>query len=653
MARKSLFRIGFSIFCFLCLPTLAFGQGFQGISDLKHALRLEGARWEAGETSMTRLSPEERQSRLGLVPPVHTGKEPLLSLEAAPLFTLPASLDWRNNGGNYVTPVRNQGGCGSCWAFASTGALESATLISNLAPGIDLDLSEQVLVSCGGVGSCGGGSIDSVANFFKNTGLPVESCYPYTGTDAACSNACADWQSSTYGISNWHYVATTSPTVDALTTALNTHGPLVTTMSVYQDFFSYQSGVYHYTSGTFAGFHAVLLVGYDDIEQYFIVKNSWGTDWGESGYFRIAYSELHSPAGFGEWTIAYQGIAPECIYNVSQPVPASFPASGGDGSVSVNTPSDCPWTATSNDPWMVITSGASGIGNGTVSFSVSTNTGSSRTGTLRVAGQTLSVTQDAVPCPCSINPTQQSFDSAGETGSIGVTAGSGCAWTTQSNASWLTITAGAIGSGSGTTVYSVAANSSTLARTGTITVAGQIFTVTQSAAVQPVLGINAGGVDYTSGKGIHYLGDQYFSGGVTVTTGSAIQGTADGPLYQVGRSGNFSYAIPLPDGNYDLTLKFADFTYSLPGQRVFDVLIGGTKVLKDFDIYALSGKNTALDITFSVSVTHGTLNIQFVPIIADAQINALLISGASSPPKNPPIKIKRYYTTEPKKIGPG
>ena len=92
MARKSLFRIGFSIFCFLCLPTLAFGQGFQGLSDLKHALRLEGARWEAGETSMTRLSPEERQSRLGLIPPVHTGNEPLLSLEAAPLFTLPASV---------------------------------------------------------------------------------------------------------------------------------------------------------------------------------------------------------------------------------------------------------------------------------------------------------------------------------------------------------------------------------------------------------------------------------------------------------------------------------------------------------------------------------------------------------------------------------
>ncbi len=628
---------------------LAFGQGFQGLSDLKHALRLEGARWEAGETSMTRLSPEERQKRLGLVPPVHTGHEPLLSLEAAPLFTLPTGLDWRSNGGSYVTPVRNQEGCGSCWAFASTAALESVTLISNRTPGVDLDLSEQVLVSCGGVGSCGGGYIDSVANFFKNTGLPVESCYPYTGTDGACSNACPGWQSSTYRISSWHYVATSSPTLDALKAALYAYGPLVTTMSVYQDFFSYQEGVYQYVSGTLAGFHAVLLVGYDDIDQYFVVKNTWGTDWGESGYFRIAYSELNSPVGFGEWTIAYEGTAPACNYNVSQLVPASFPASGGDGSVSVNTPSDCPWTATSDDPWMVITAGASGIGNGTVSFSVYTNNGPGRMGTLRVAGQPLSVLQDTVPCTYSMNPTQQSFGSDGGTGSVGVTAGSSCAWTTQSDASWLTITAGAIGSGSGTTVYSVAANSSTRARTGTMTVAGQTFTVTQSGAVVPVLGINAGGPDYTSGNGIHYLADRYFSGGVTGTAASAVNGTPDSPLYQAGRSGNFSYAIPLPDGDYDLTLKFADFTYSLPGQRVFDVLIGGSKVLKNFDICALSGRNTALDITFTVSVTHGTLNIQFAPITADAQINALLISGASSPPKKPPIKIKRYYTTEPRK----
>ena len=166
-----------------------------------------------------------------------------------------------------------------------------------------------------------------------------------------------------------------------------------------------------------------------------------------------------------------------------------------------------------------------------------------------------------------------------------------------------------------------------------------------------VLGINAGGSDYISGNGIHYLADRYFSGRVTGITGSAIKGTTDAPLYQTARSGNFSYAIPLANGNYDLTLKFAENTYSSPGQRIFNVLVGGTTVLKDFDIYDVSGRSAALDVTFTVSVTSGILNIQFIPTTGDAQINALLISTASSTPKNPPGRIRRYYTTEPVNSG--
>ena len=310
MARKRFLLIGFSILCFLCFQTLAFGQESLGLSDLQYALKIRGARWEAGENSMTRLSPEERQKRLGLVRPVHTGTEPMLSSETqAPVVELPASLDWRNNGGNYVTPIRNQGSCGDCWAFATTAGLESNTLIANHTPGTNLDLSEQVMVSCGGAGSCSGGSIDAASNFIESTGLPVESCYPYTGTNGACSNACANWQSSTYRISSWQYVATTQPTVDGIKNALSTYGPLVTTMAVYQDFFSYQSGVYHYVTGSLAGSHAVLIIGYDDVDQCFVVKNSWGTGWGESGFFQIAYSELTSPVGFGDWTIAYVGFS--------------------------------------------------------------------------------------------------------------------------------------------------------------------------------------------------------------------------------------------------------------------------------------------------------------------------------------------------------
>jgi hypothetical protein len=90
MAGKRFFLIGFSILCFLCFQTLAFGQESLGLSDLQHSLKMRGARWAAGETSMTRLSPADQQKRLGLVPSFNTGREPNRAMEAldAPLLDL-------------------------------------------------------------------------------------------------------------------------------------------------------------------------------------------------------------------------------------------------------------------------------------------------------------------------------------------------------------------------------------------------------------------------------------------------------------------------------------------------------------------------------------------------------------------------------------
>ena len=202
-----------------------------------------------------------------------------------------------------MTGIRNQGSCGSCWAFATTAALESNVLISS---GIRPDLSEQILVSCGNAGSCNGGYPTTASSFIRDTGLPAETYYPYAATNGACANAIAGWQNATSRISSWHYVGnTTSPTVDQIKSELVTYGPLVTTFDVYSDFYYYSGGVYQYTSGTYEGGHAVLIVGYDDSGQYFIVKNSWGGSWGESGYFRVGYSELNSIIKFGDWTLAY------------------------------------------------------------------------------------------------------------------------------------------------------------------------------------------------------------------------------------------------------------------------------------------------------------------------------------------------------------
>jgi C1A family cysteine protease len=275
------------------------------IDAIRMAIEAKGARWVAKENPISLLPKEERAKKLGLIKPF--GLDLPVRASLSPPVGLPSSLDWRDyTGDNYVTPVRDQGGCGSCWAFSTTAALESYTLIANATPGIDLDLAEQILLSCSGAGNCDDGGIpEYAAEFIRDTGLPLETCYLYTATDGNCSNACPNWQSSAYTIPSWQYVATYAPTVNALKEGLFTYGPLPTTMAVYTDFWSYDGGVYSHTSGILEGYHAVLLVGYNDEEQYFIVKNSWNTWWGESGYFRIAYSEVGGVVEFGEFTIAY------------------------------------------------------------------------------------------------------------------------------------------------------------------------------------------------------------------------------------------------------------------------------------------------------------------------------------------------------------
>jgi hypothetical protein len=182
--------------------------------------------------------------------------------------------------------------------------------------------------------------------------------------------------------------------VSAIRDALVSYGPLVTTMDVYEDFYSYSSGVYSYTTGAHEGGHAVLIVGYSDAGQYFIVKNSWGAGWGESGYFKIAYSELGTVVNFGDYTLRYTGSA--CSYSIS-PSSQSLGHGDGSGSVTVATQGGCAWTATSNAPsWITTTS--SGTGNGTATFTVAANAGAkSRTGTLTIAGRTHTVTQAGAP----------------------------------------------------------------------------------------------------------------------------------------------------------------------------------------------------------------------------------------------------------------
>ncbi len=277
------------------------------VEEIRHAIKAKSARWHADETSVSRLSLQQKKMRLGLREDEELSGNYLSSSQSAPIpmvTAAPATLDWRNvTGVNYVSPVKNQGSCGSCWAFAVTAAAESQVMIAT--SGQPIDLAEQILVSCpSGGGTCSGGSPSTASTYIRDVGLPLESCFIYTATNNSCSNACPNWQDQTYRIIGWHSARTA---VDDIKNALYAYGPVVTTMYVYNDFYSYRSGVYSYTTGAYVGAHAVLAIGYDDLQQAFIVKNSWGSGWGEAGYFMIAYSEVTGTSRFAYSALAYDG----------------------------------------------------------------------------------------------------------------------------------------------------------------------------------------------------------------------------------------------------------------------------------------------------------------------------------------------------------
>lgn len=269
------------------------------IGAIQSAISAKGARWTAGETSVSGLDFDGKLMRLGVLPPRPMPAETGPSARVLSAAALPVKLDWRANGGNFVTPVKDQGECESAWAFSVAGALESYSLIKNNTPGQNLDLAEQILISCcpecsEWEGGCQKGWTYVAAEFARGKGAPAESCYPYTETDGTCADACPNWQASAVKAADWNWV--TAPNkrsdIEALKTALNTYGPLSVTMVTYYDFFFYRKGVYSRTSNQLMGHHAVLLIGYDDVEKLFIAKNSWGAGWGEAGYFRLAYDTV-------------------------------------------------------------------------------------------------------------------------------------------------------------------------------------------------------------------------------------------------------------------------------------------------------------------------------------------------------------------------
>ena len=199
-----------------------------------------------------------------------------------------------------------------------------------------------------------------------------------------------------------------------------------------------------------------------------------------AGSYNVAIAA--SGGGLSQNTSVALTILPNCTYSIN-PVSASAAAVAASYSFNVVAPAGCSWTATTGTSWIAVT-GASGNGNGKVSYSVTQNRSlSSRSGAISLAGLTFGVTQAAGTAAFSLNSSSASFPSAGGTGSVTLSTNpANAAWTASSNASWITITNGASGTGSKTFTYSVASNSGA-SRTGTLTIAGLTFTVSQAGAV--------------------------------------------------------------------------------------------------------------------------------------------------------------------------
>jgi C1A family cysteine protease len=278
-----LLTVGLLLISVSALPAL--GQAAAELDEIQKRIDANGWSFTVKDDFISQVSQEERANLKGFNPPPGYQEELDKHLKIYPIDkdALPSSLDWRDSGG--ITPIKNQGSCGSCWAFAATAELEAFIKIKY---GIETDLSEQQSVSCNPYGAgCDGGWATASYYVFSNYGAVLENCSPYLQADPPVA-PCTQDDFLKYGtITGYNHI---SNDVDQIKAALQ-YGPVCTAIDAGPEFEAYGGGCYDVPG--YGTNHLVLIVGYDDRlcggTGAWIIKNSWGTDFGEGGYINVAY----------------------------------------------------------------------------------------------------------------------------------------------------------------------------------------------------------------------------------------------------------------------------------------------------------------------------------------------------------------------------
>jgi hypothetical protein len=305
-----------------------------------------------------------------------------------------------------------------------------------------------------------------------------------------------------------------------------------------------------------------------------------------------------------------------CVFAIS-PTNAIFTAAGGDGGVIITAPDGCAWTATNNDSFITINSGTSGSGNDVASYTIAANTSSNEiTGTMTIAGQTFTVVQTGLDCTFLLDSTSASYDATGGSSNIMVTAGTNCDWMATSNSGFITITDGNSGLGNGVVSYTVAANTNAVVQTGSMTVAGQTYMITESAAC--IFSLDSTNVEFSSAGGSSNIvvtasGTNCDwmavsnSGFITITDGT--NGTGNGTVSFTVASNNNAIVqtgtMTIAGQTYTITEDAAPCAFTLDSTNVTATATGGFGSI----MVTANGTNcdwTAVSNSGFITITDGT-----------------------------------------------